>query len=253
MIYATKSAGHSVFDLVADVEGRRVLDGDLVVADTETARVLATLADHEPRTVDAVMTTIEAMLAPWALRQPLARLGDLLEGDDTCYLVAPRDEQRRHESLMRGALNQVIAEQQRRVDAGVARELLVVLDEAASVAPLEDLDQLAATGSGLRITLLTVFQDFSQIEGRFAERAATIVNNHATRLVLGGLADHRGATYLPEAFEGTSRPPLRRWPKGSAVLVSGRDPVTHTRLVPWWRSPRMRTRLGAAPVITIRR
>ena len=65
----------------------------------------------------------------------------------------------------------------------------MVLDEAAQLAPLHDLDQLAATASGQHITLMTVFQDFSQIQARFGERAATVVNNHRCRVVLAGLSD----------------------------------------------------------------
>jgi type IV secretory pathway TraG/TraD family ATPase VirD4 len=51
------------------------------------------------------------------------------------------------------------------------------------VGALDDLDQLAATVAGDLVTLVTVVQDFSQLEGRFGARAGTIVNNHATRLV----------------------------------------------------------------------
>ena len=65
----------------------------------------------------------------------------------------------------------------------------MVLDEAATVASLDELDQLAATVSGLGVTLVTVVQDFAQLVARWGPRAATIVNNHTTRVVLAGLAD----------------------------------------------------------------
>ena len=42
--------------------------------------------------------------------------------------------------------------------------LLVVLDEAANIAPLSDLDVLASTASSHGIQLVTVWQDFAQIE-----------------------------------------------------------------------------------------
>ena len=194
---------------------------------------------------NAVATTVEAMLVPWQLRQPLARVSHIVEGNDTLYLVAPRHEQRRYEGLFRGALRSVLAAQQACHDAGDARELLLVLDEAAAVAPLEDLDQIAATGRGLSITLLSVVQDFAQIEARWGDRAATIVNNHATRLVLGGLLDARLSTYLPELSAlGDSPAPLRSWPPGSAALISGRRPVVRTRLVAWWRRAGLRRRVG---------
>jgi type IV secretory pathway TraG/TraD family ATPase VirD4 len=247
LIVAVREEGGSVYDLVAEVEDRRFLEVPRAVRDPAVDRVLRAFTAHEPRTADAVATTVEAMLVPWQVRQPLARVAGVVDGANTLYLVAPRQDQRRYEGLLRGALRAVLVAQQHRVDEGRAGRLLLVLDEAAAVAPLEDLDQLAATGSGLGVTLLSVFQDFAQMEARWGERAATIVNNHATRLVLGGLVDPRATTYLPELRGSEERPTtLRHWPRGAAALVSGRRPVMTTRLVPWWRQRRLRRRVGPA-------
>ena len=243
LIFQTKERGGTVHDLVVSVEERSFLHEPPRSRDESVERVLRTFGDHEARTLDAVATTVEAMLVPWQLRQPLASLKEFLEGENTMYLVAPRHEQRRFEGLFRGALRSVVAEQQRRYEAGCARELLLVLDEAASVAPLEDLDQLAATGSGIGITLLSIFQDFSQIEARWGERASTIVNNHSSRIILGGLVDPKVLTYLPELRDDNDKGAgLRRWPRGSAALVSGRLPRSTTRLVPWFRQRTLRRR-----------
>jgi type IV secretion system protein VirD4 len=240
----TKQRGEDVFDLLADVERREGFDDLQPTSDSDANRTLRSLASHEPRTTDAVMTTVEAMLTPWQRRQPLAQLAGVLDAG-TVYLVAPRHDQRRYEGVFRGVLASLVSEQHRRVDAGTAAEVLFVLDEAAAVAPLEDLDQLAATGRGLGITLLSVFQDFAQIEGRWGERAATIVNNHSTRLVLGGLLDPRVTTYLPELAPSDERSaPLRMWPTGSAALISGRRALLRTRLRPWWKSRSLRRRVN---------
>ena len=80
----------------------------------------------------------------------------------------------------------------------VLRRLLMVLDEAATVASLDELDQLAATVSGLNVTLVTVIQDFSQLVARWGPRPSTIVNNHTTGVVLAGLADPSVGMYFPE-------------------------------------------------------
>ena len=82
----------------------------------------------------------------------------------------------------------------------------MVLDEAATVASLDELDQLAATVSGLNVTLVTVVQDFAQLVARWGPRASTIVNNHTTRVVLGGLADPTVGRYLPDL---SRRSPMR--------------------------------------------
>jgi hypothetical protein len=140
----------------------------------------------------------------------------------------------------------VIEEQQSRIDAGTAQPLLLVLDEAANVASLDELDQLASTVAGLGVTLVTVVQDFAQLQARWGQRAATIVNNHATRVVLSGLADPSVSTYLPELTTPKEKDavvvPLRQRPGSTALVVSGRSPVYAGRLRPWWRHRTLRRR-----------
>src|ERR1035438_10846877 len=123
------------------------------------------------------------MLFPWRFRQPLANVRSVVAGANTLYLCSPRGEHQHYESLFRGALRMVLEEQHRLVDEGRQRRLLLVLDEAATVAPLDELDQLAATVSGLDVTLVTVVQDFSQLKARWGARAATIVNRSEERRV----------------------------------------------------------------------
>ena len=67
--------------------------------------------------------------------------------------------------------------------------LLLVLDEAANIAPLRDLAQIASTAAGLGIQLITVWQDRAQITARYGQHAATVVNNHRAKLVLSGITD----------------------------------------------------------------
>jgi type IV secretory pathway TraG/TraD family ATPase VirD4 len=201
--------------------------------------------EHDVKTLDSVLTTAETMLLPWRFSQPLAQVRGVVAGTNTLYLCSPRGEQRHYEPLFRGALRMVLEEQQRRVEQGESRRVLMVLDEAATVASLEELDQLAATVSGLGVTLVTVVQDFAQLAARWGARAATIVNNHATRVVLAGLADSTVGRYLPELVE--SKPeekavPLRLRPRGTASVVAGGRRVFQVRLRPWWTDRHLRNR-----------
>jgi type IV secretory pathway TraG/TraD family ATPase VirD4 len=193
------------------------------------------------------------MLLPWRFRQPLADVRSVLAGPNTLFLCSPRGQQQHYEPLFRGVLRTVLEEQQRLVDLGAHRPLLVVLDEAATVASLDELDQLAATVSGFDVTLVTVVQDFAQLAARWGARASTIVNNHATRLVLGGLADPSVAKYLPELVEnreGRAKLTLRTMNPGTALVVAGHRPVFTVRLRPWWRRRRWRRR-GVRRVSTL--
>ncbi len=234
-----------IFDVAMTVERRSfekwLHDGP----SSDAAGVLRTFLDHDAKTLDGVLTTAETMMLPWRFRQPLARVRSVVAGSNTMYLCSPRGEQEHYESLFRGALRMVLEEQHLLVDQGRQRPLLMVLDEAATVASLEELDQLAATVSGLDVTLITVVQDFAQLAARWGPRAATIVNNHTTRVVLGGLAEPTVSKYLPELSDfkqGSKVESIRERGTGTALVVAGRRPVFVVRLRPWWRQRRLRDR-----------
>jgi type IV secretion system protein VirD4 len=244
LLILAKARSLDVFDVAALIESR-----DLArwtnVGPSDARAVVASFVDYDVKTLDGVLTTAETMLLPWRFRQPLATVRRVVAGANTLYLCSPRAEQRHYEPLFRGALRMILEEQQRLVDCGRQRRLLIVLDEAATVASLDELDQLAATVSGLDVTLVTVLQDFAQLVARWGPRAATIVNNHTTRLVMGGLADPTVATYLPEMLEPHGEKPaipLRLRRAGTATVVAGRSRAYSVRLQPWWKDSRLRTR-----------
>jgi type IV secretory pathway TraG/TraD family ATPase VirD4 len=236
----------SIFDVARTIEKRDFDQWLDVVGHTEAGDVLADFLTHEHRTIDSVLTTAETMLMPWRFRQPLANVRTVVEGPNTLYLCSPRGEQRHYEPLFRGALRMVLEEQQRRVELRTQRRLLLVLDEAATVASLDELDQMASTVSGLDVTLVTVLQDFSQLKARWGARASTIVNNHTTRVVLGGLADPSASQFLPELFETRKdvppSVPLRQRPPGTGTVIAGHRPAYPVRLQPWWSDRRLRVR-----------
>jgi hypothetical protein len=151
-------------------------------------------------------------------------------------------DQRRFRPLFSGLLRQVLAEAAVRSERGSPSGLLVLLDEAASIAPVEELDQIAATCQGQGITLVTVWQDLAQLTARYGAKSRTVVNNHTTRVLLGGLADPTLDEWLP-TLTGSPRSArddatltslrsdeLRRWPVGAALLVAGRHPPVRLRL-----------------------
>ncbi|HEY5303243.1 MAG TPA: type IV secretory system conjugative DNA transfer family protein [Acidimicrobiales bacterium] len=245
LFLAARERHSSVFDVATAVESRRWCEWISEGSRPEDDALLSSFLEYDPKTLDGVVTTAETMMLPWRFRQPTARVREVLDGANTLYLCGARGEHATYEPLFRGALRGVLEEQQARYDRGRALPLLLVLDEAATVASLDELDQLAATVSGLGVTLVTVVQDFAQLVARWGPRAATIVNNHATRLVLSGLADPTVSTYLPEILETSGdRPvvPLRMRPRNTAVVVAGRRAVHTVHLRPWWRQRRLRHR-----------
>ncbi len=245
MLMLAFQQSRTIFDVAATIE-RRDFDSWLQRGHGEAADVVDAFLTHDPKTLDGVLTTAETMMMPWRFAQPLAQIRSVVHGPNTLYLCSPRGEQHHYEALFRGALRMMLEEQQRLVDLGTNRRLLLVLDEAATVASLDELDQMAATVSGLGVTLVTVLQDFSQLKARWGPRASTIVNNHTTRLIMGGLADPSAVHYLPELSETrTKRPapvPLRQRAPGTGTVIAGHRPAFDVRVAPWWGERRLRVR-----------
>jgi type IV secretion system protein VirD4 len=230
---------------------------------------------RDDRTRSSVYTTAETVLAPFAHASAPAASSmtpanfepaDLLAGDgeNTLYLCAPAHDQRRLRGYFTALTQQVLThafECSTRAAEPLHPPLLVVLDEAAHIAPLAELDGLAATCASHGIQLVTIWQDLAQVRGRYGTRAPTVLNNHRAKLFLPGIADPDTLEYAsrlvgdeevtqpsvtrdPTGRRSTTSttaprrllPPeeMRCLPRGQAVLVYGTLPPARIRLRPWW-------------------
>ncbi len=200
----------------------------------------------------------------------------LLTGSHTLYVCAPAHDQRRLRGLFVALVQQVLHAafaRSARVGRPLDPPLLVVLDEAANIAPLRDLDGLAATCAGHGVQLVTVWQDLAQVRARYGERGATVVNNHRAKLFLPGIADPATLEFASQLAGTQDRPTpsvtygargertvttapalrrllpadaLRRMPRGTAVLLYGSLPPARIRLRPWFEDPALARRSGRA-------
>lgn len=235
-----KEERQSISDVVRQLDDRSFLDAYRL--DIATS-LLEPFYRQEARTLDSVVTTAQVALRPWLVSQPTCDVQPVVRGRHSLYLLGSRYDHVHHEGLFRGAVRSVIAAHDAAWREGSRARLLLVFDEAASVAALDDLDQLAATGQGLGIELVTVVQDFSQIRHRWGDVAGSLVNNHSTRMIFGGLSDPAASQFVPE-LEGINRGrPLRQWPRHSVAVVSGRDQPRIHRVHPWWRHGEFRRRV----------
>jgi type IV secretion system protein VirD4 len=116
----------------------------------------------------------------------------LLDGAaNTAYLCATVTDQARLRPLFVTLINEITSEvyaRAARTGRPIDPALLLVLDEAANIAPLPDLDQLASTGAGQGIQLVTVVQDLEQMRARWPQRAETILNNHRAKIIGAGIS-----------------------------------------------------------------
>ena len=204
------------------------------------------------------------------LRHGCFRTDRAPDGSHTLYLCAPAHDQRRLRGYFTALTQQVLSQaftRATRRGKPLDPPLLVVLDEAAHIAPLPELDGLAATCASHGIQLVTVWQDLAQVRARYGARAPTVLNNHRAKVFLPGIAD-------PDTLEYASRligdeevttpsftrdrrgggsttsstgprrllPPeeLRCLRRGDAVVVYGTLPPAKLRLRPWWKSVKIR-------------
>jgi type IV secretion system protein VirD4 len=270
LLLAAARGGRSMADVVRWVDTQEVGEVAELLERAHTPAALdaarATWCRDE-RTRSSVYTTAETVLAPFTLPAPPGaaefepRL--LLEGNHTLYLCAPSYDQRRLRGFFTALTQQVLAHAftaSTKKGRPLDPPLLVVLDEAAHIAPLVELDGLAATCASHGIQLVTVWQDLAQVRARYGARAPTVLNNHRAKLFLPGIADPDTLEYASQLIgdEEVSQPTvtrdprgahsttstrsprrllppaeLRRLPRGQAVLVYGTLPPARLRLRPW--------------------
>lgn len=263
-------------DEVADILGALGPPAALIAAHANWRR--------EEKQRSSIFTTTEILLEAYAdpVVAASAERSDihpdrLLDGGShTLYISAPGDDQDQLRPLFGALVHQVLAAVGRRAAGGRPLDppLLVVLDEAANIAPLRNLDALASTAAGLGIQLVTVWQDLAQIEARYGRRAQTIINNHRAKALLSGISDPSALDYVSRlsgdeevAKDSTTRDAaglrsstesstyrrlapvdaLRRVVPGEGVLIYGHLPPAQLRLRPWYEDRGLRARAETAP------
>jgi type IV secretion system protein VirD4 len=241
---------------------------------------------RESRQRSSIYTTAETMLAAYS--DPLVLDTStaaeytpeaLLDGKaNTLYLCAPADEQERLRTVFATMIRELVAtvyERAARTGKPLDPPLLLVLDEAANIAPVPNLDEIASSGAGQGIQLMTIFQDLAQAEARYDRRAQTIVNNHRARLIGAGVSDPTTRRLISETIgaaefrqrsetsgerdrgssmtESTTYRDLapanviREAAAGTALLVCGNRPAARLELRPWFGDARLRELVEGAP------
>lgn len=280
LLFAAYHSGRSIADVArwVDREERdeplallRALEPDAAVAHEATFR----REDRGRSSLIQVMQSavgsyLDPVVADSARRSEIVA-DELLDGGrHTLYLSAPPDEQDRLRPLFTALLGKVIGaayKQAGRTGRPLDPPLLVVLDEAANIAPVENLPTIAATAASMGMQIVTIFQDLAQVRLRYGHAAGTVVNNHRAKLLLPAISDldtldlasrligeeevdrdshTTDATGRRSATTATHwrrlLPPelANRLRDGEAVLLYGNLPPARLRLRPWYGDRRLR-------------
>ena len=161
---------------------------------------------------------------------------ELLDGGPhTLYITAPHHDQARVRPLFAALVRQMLAavhEQVARTRRPLDAPLLLVLDDAANIAPVEDLATLAATSAAAGMQVVTVFHDRTEIDVRYGPDAPAVLDNHRAKLLLGPC--------------GLDTADLSQLPAGEAVLSYEDRPPVRVKLRHWHRTRELRRRAGVA-------
>jgi type IV secretory pathway TraG/TraD family ATPase VirD4 len=249
-------------------------DDPAIVAGAEAALAVAEgLWGREERLKGSVFSTIENILAPYADPGVVAagatsgiNFSDWLAGTNTIYVVATAHEQARLRPVLSVLVQQAVRTAYdtaaKHSSGRLDHPLLVMLDEAANIAPLPDLPGYAATARSHAITLVSIWQDLAQLRNLYGVQAQSLLNNHRAKLFGSGIADIDSLDYLSRLMgeqrhterqhsrdiDGARRsvsehasfrrlaPPdlLRRVRPGHAVLVYGAELPAYVTLCPWY-------------------
>jgi type IV secretion system protein VirD4 len=278
LLFAAARSHRDIADVVRWVDTQEiteVLDILEDVGEPEPLQAARATWQREERQRSSIYTTAETVLEPFTgIDYDRVDLGPnasseidpdaLLNGNNTLYICAPAHDQRRLRGLFTALVSQVLEVafgRAARQSAPLSPPLLLLLDEAANIAPLAELDALASTCAGHGIQLVTVWQDLSQLSARYGTRAHTVINNHRAKVFLSGIADPgtldhasilagdeelfvSSVTRGADGKDATTASPLqrkllppdalRRQPPNTGVLVYGSLPPVRLALSPWW-------------------
>ncbi len=220
LLYAAANTPHaSMLDVVAWTNDYQLAEQLPLILDTIQAddpanpdpglarsALLASL-QAEPRRKDSVFGTAQVLLDVYKYPAvaDTARGCDLdrdqfLAGvdhhgdpvDNTVIVFAPEHRQAQLRPLFEAFLSWLIRgaeDQHAHTGQPLDPPLLVMLDEAANIAPLRRLDTYASTLASQGVQLVAVFQDLAQVRHRYGTQANTILTNFLTKILMAGTTD----------------------------------------------------------------
>ena len=256
-------------------------DPEVVAGAEEAGKALLAIWQMDERTRSSVYATAQSVVWPWADPGVAAsaqgcdvNLDWLLSDDNTLYICAPIDDQKRLQSVFGGLLGDLIRQafaQFNRTGKPLDPPLLVVIDEAGNT-PLRSLPEYASTVAGIGILLVTIWQSKAQLDVAYHRAADTILTNHLTKVFYTSASDLSGLelaaklvgdAYLPMRSSSTdlrgpggslSESPqaiplapaevLRQMVPGDALLVHGTLPPAQLRTRPYYRERHLACRVG---------
>lgn len=250
ILLAAGANGNDMRDVMRWIKTGEITEVQALLTTTDNMVALEAfraIVELDSRARDGVYATLTQIMAVYEYSEVIRStvegefaVANLFDGrPNTLYLCAPPDEQEELAPLFTSLVRRVLREAYQLEAQGLAgpdstTPLLVLLDEAGNIAPLQNLDTLATTAAGTGIQLVSVFHDLSQMTTIYGEaKARTIANNHSALLLLPGNRDPLTNQLLQQLL-------------GEEKAQGWRDPYTGTSVSPSGGSPFRRLQPGTA-------
>ncbi|PZS11302.1 MAG: hypothetical protein DLM64_06840 [Solirubrobacterales bacterium] len=159
--------------------------GILNTEDRERASIFSAAAD--------ALQAYSSEAALEAAKDPNFDPAGFVASANTVYIHASAEDQAAAAPLVCGLLAEIrratyLAHRHGTLASG---RMLFALDEAANIAPLDELPAIASEGGGQSLTLVAAFQDLSQARERWGQAAEGFLTLFGTKLILPGIADSK--------------------------------------------------------------
>ena len=202
LLHAAALADLSMRTVVEWIDQREIIAVETILKAHGAADAMQSLnasKTRDDRTKSSVYASAEVILRAYASRrmadQPPSQSidpADLIAENGTLYVCAPTEDQVRLRPVFAALVKDIYRTavlHSERTGRPLDPSLLLVLDEAANIAPIHDLAQIAATCRAYAIQLVTIFQDLAQVNARYRQQAGTVINNHTAKVLLAGTSD----------------------------------------------------------------
>lgn len=202
LLFAAAVGGHTMADACRWVLSHDPTEADSVLVGLGAQMpkvVLASVTRTEDRERSGIFSTAAGILAAYrsdaalqATLQPNFDPHRFAASCDTLYVCAPAHAQDQLAPLVVALVDQIRAAMYaRKARVPNAAPMLFALDEAATIAPLPSLPQVAAEGGGQGVVALVCLQDLSQARARWGQQADGFFSLFHSKLVLPGIGDRR--------------------------------------------------------------
>jgi type IV secretion system protein VirD4 len=171
------------------------------------ANVLATAADKTRASIQVTVDNAISFLDSPAIQKGLGsgtqtvNVGpDLNDGRFTVYLTIPPDKLASHGVLLKLWIGAILQRYLRdRPNGSPKSTAVVVLDEAAAIGQMAELETFYTLGRGYGLQIWTLWQDLQQMERIYPQSANTVLGNAAVVQAFG-LTGGRSIASLAEAL-----------------------------------------------------